>query len=84
MIIAPKRMYVLNIEKKISHPWPLEKGSNLKSDNSTLMPKYDFCLLLKSGLHVKYDPYIFKINLVMAIFVGHGDEKSQFHKIWKS
>ena len=39
--------------------------------------------MLKSGLHVKYELFILKINPVMAIFIYQSDEKSQSHKIKK-
>ena len=42
------------------------------------MPKYDFFLLLKICLYVKYDLCIVKIKQVMSIFVCQGYEKSKF------
>ena len=46
--------------------------------------KYDFFLLVKSGLHAKDESCSFKIERVMAIYVHQGDMKSLFQQILKS
>ena len=64
-------------------PLPPEKGSNVKSGNCTLMPKYDFSSI-RIRLAFKIWALYLQIKRVMAIFVHQDDEKSWFQKILKS
>ena len=48
------------------------------------LTKYDFFLIVKSGLYAKDKSCSFKIEQVMEVLVQQGYAKSQFHQILKS